>query len=56
MEAKIDQTNKQTGRREDHDQETEMLVPNFNKVIEVFHIVNGFCEARSEETKIIFKN
>jgi hypothetical protein len=38
---------------EDHDQEMEMVVPNLNKILKVFHIVNRFCEARAEETKII---
>jgi hypothetical protein len=45
------QTNKME-EGEDHDQKTEMMVPNLNKALAVFHAVNGFCGARSEETKI----
>jgi hypothetical protein len=52
VEAKIKQAN-ELEEGEDHDQQTEMAVPKFNKALEVFHTVNRFCEGRSEETKII---
>jgi hypothetical protein len=52
MEVKRKQTN-EPEEEEDHDQQTEVAVPNLSEAFEAIRTGNRFYEARSENTRII---